>query len=71
MPRNNGQENNTMTVKQAAAHFNVHPSTIQRWIQKGHFPEARKRGPESNSPYIIPAANIAALDEKLNQITGE
>jgi excisionase family DNA binding protein len=60
-----------MTVAQVAQHFNVHTTTIQRWIQKGHFPGARKRGPEKNSAFLIPKADVQALDQKLNQVISE
>ena len=60
----NDQKN--MTVVQVAERFQVHTTTVQRWIQKGHLPGTRKRGPEKNSPFLIPRTAVTALEEKLN-----
>ena len=58
----------TLTVTQVAARFQVHTTTIQRWIKKQYFPGARKRGPELNSPYLVPIADIKLLEEKLQVV---
>jgi excisionase family DNA binding protein len=52
-----------LTVKQAAAKLGVHPATITRWIAAGLFPNAYKlnRASAANSPYRIPAADVAAF----------
>jgi len=58
----------TLTVAQVAARFQVHTTTIQRWIKKQYFPGARKRGLELNSAYLVPIADIEALEEKLQVV---
>jgi predicted site-specific integrase-resolvase len=58
-----------MTVTQAAIKFRVTPRTIQRWIQSGYFPNARRKGLSPNSPWTIPNRDIDAVVLRLQQIS--
>jgi len=53
------------TVNDLARHLDVHITTLQTWIRKGHFPHARKRGPGRNSPWAIPDSDVQALQAQL------
>lgn len=51
-----------LTVRQAAKELGASHRQVQRWIAKGHFPNAFKLDPTArNSPFRIPADDIAAF----------
>ncbi len=55
----------TLSVASVAERLEVHPTTITRWIQQGHFPHAYKLNPDArNSPYRIPETDVTAFEEK-------
>ena len=53
------------SVAETATLFGVAVATVRHWIEKGHFPGARKRGPATNSPWIIP---VSAVEEMARQL---
>jgi excisionase family DNA binding protein len=59
----------TLSTADVAKRLQVHPTTVQGWIRKGHFPNAHKLGLGKNSPYIIPESDVIAFEEERHQTT--
>lgn len=53
-----------LTVSEVAAHFGVTERAIANWIEAGHLPGSRKKGPFRNSAWEIPEAAVEQLDRK-------
>ena len=53
------------SVAETATLFGVATATVRHWIENGHFPGARKRGPATNSPWIIPKAAVEDMARQL------
>ena len=51
-----------LTVPEVAERLGVSERTIRHWIGQGHFPGARRSGPNRRSPFIIPVADIEAFE---------
>jgi len=54
-----------MSIREVAEQFQVDHSTVYRWVQQGHFPNAHKAGPGLTSPYRIPEEDVVAFAEKI------
>lgn len=53
-----------LSVKEAARRLDVTPTTVTRWIKRGHFPGAHKLNPHGkNSPYRIPEDAVSAFQQ--------
>jgi predicted DNA-binding transcriptional regulator AlpA len=54
-----------LTVKQVAARLEVGKSTVNYWINQGHFPSAYKLNPYArNSPLRVPEKDVAQFEAK-------
>lgn len=62
---NSDNQKDTLTITQVAEHFDVHATTVQRWVKQGYFPGARRRGPAKNSPILIPRTDVEDFEEQL------
>lgn len=54
-----------LTVSQVAELCSVTTRTVQRWIQEGYFPGARK-GPGRNSRYSVPQGDVDAFIARMS-----
>ncbi len=61
------QDPKPLSTAETATKLGVSTVTVQRWIRDGHFPNARKKGPAKNSPYLIPEDDLRNFQETLNQ----
>ena len=58
-------EERLWTVTEIAERLDVHITTVQNWIRKGHFPGALKKGPGKTSPWVIPQSSLDAFEKSL------
>jgi excisionase family DNA binding protein len=56
---------NTLSTDDVADRLGVDRATVARWIRKGQFPNAFKKGPAINSPYVIPESDVDAFVKSL------
>lgn len=56
------QSDRDYTLEELAAHWNVHPQTVRRWIDAKAFPNAYKQGPGKNSRILIPGSDAITYE---------
>lgn len=54
-----------LSTEDVAEVLDVTSATVARWIRTGVFPNARKKGPAINSPYVIPQSDFDAFVAQL------
>ena len=53
-----------LTSVQVAQRLGVTRKTINRWIERGEFPNARRKSPVRKSNYLIPVADVVDFERR-------
>jgi len=56
---------NILSTSQIAERLGVTRRTVNRLVERGEFPNARKLGGGRNSAYLIPEPDVLAYEKKL------
>jgi transposase-like protein len=56
-----------LRVSEVAERYNIAPSTVRLWINKGYFPGTHKLSPATNSPLIIPETAVLEYEKRLKE----
>lgn len=57
-------EDKLLNTREVAERLHVSLMTIHRWIDRGEFPQARRKSPVANSPYMIPESDVIAFERR-------